>query len=277
MNCANVTNHIMNWMAEKLESAKLDGFVVGVSGGVDSALVSMLCALTGKRTVCMNLPIHQAPDQFDRAERHIKHLQVVHNNVENVLVSLTPAYEAMVETFKPLNVSELAKANTRSRLRMVTLYAMANTERLLVAGTGNAVEDGGGSLGGGIKFFTKFGDGGCDLSPIGDLLKSEVRELCRFLGVLPELSEALPTDGLWQDNRSDESAVGASYDELEQAMKICHEYKINEKEDLEKFMVDKKMNGRPCQVLRIYMNRNIAGRHKMEIPPVCILPVEYRI
>jgi NAD+ synthase len=277
----------MNWMVEKLESAKQDGFVVGVSGGVDSALVSTLSALTGKRTVCMNLPIHQAPDQLDRAEKHIKHLQVVHKNVENVLIDLTPAYDALIDTYKPLNVSELAKANTRSRLRMTTLYAVANTERLLVLGTGNAVEDGGGSLGGGCGFFTKGGDGMVDISSIGDLLKSEVRELSRFLGVLPELSEAIPTDGLWDDDKhTDEYQIGATYDELEEAMKFCSLYQVSVIYNQIKTMKGtprlgtlgayESLTDRQKKVIEIYCIRHEANKHKMEMPPVCMIPYEIR-
>jgi NAD+ synthase len=279
MNCSNVTNYIMNWMAEKLESAKLDGFVVGVSGGVDSALVSILSALTGKRTVCMNMPINQAPDQLDRAEKHIKHLQVVHKNVENVLISLTPAYEALVDTFKPLNVSELAKANTRSRLRMVTLYAMANTNRLLVLGTGNKVEDYG------VGFFTKGGDGMIDISPIGDLMKSEVRELSRFLGILPELSEAVPTDGLWDDDKhTDEQQIGASYDELEWTMKYCANFADNNLDGTilgdnftsRVLQLNPQLTTRQREVIDIYIRRHKNSRHKMEMPPICKIPQEFK-
>jgi len=279
MNCQNVANYIINWLNKKIEDAKLNGFVVGVSGGVDSALVSTLCALTRKKTICLNMPISQAKDQFDRANKHIDWLKVVHDNVIGITIDLTRLNDTAMETFTPLGITDLAKANIRSRLRMITLYSMANTNRLLVAGTGNAVEDGD-AIRGGCGFFTKGGDGMVDISPIGDLLKSEVRELSRFLGILPELSEAIPTDGLWSDNdHTDEQQLGASYIELEEAMAFCKNYLNNGPDgDIlgnnftsKLIQLNPSLTARQKEVVDIYVKRHKANRHKMGVPPICAI------
>jgi len=283
MNCQKTTNHIVGWLNEKVEDAKLNGFVVGVSGGVDSALVSTLCALMGKRTVCLNMPISQAADQYTRANRHIDWLKGVHENVEGITIDLTDVTDSFmarmtqgVSCTNTLNITDLARANIRSRLRMVALYAVANTNGLLVAGTGNKVEDFG------VSFFTKYGDGGVDVSPIGGLMKSEVRELSKFLGVLPEICEAEATDGLWADNRSDESSLGAFYDELEWAMNWCNNFPIYRpgKPTWEPWWEEqdaiKSLTGRQREVLKIYMDRHEKGQHKMQMPPICTLPDEIK-
>jgi NAD+ synthase len=287
MDYTKVANHIIDWLNEKVEGAKLNGFVVGVSGGVDSALVSILCALTRKRTVCLNMPIHQAKDQFDRANLHIKHLQVVHENVEGITIDLTRLNDVAVDTFSKLDlgpnqtegVSDLALANTRSRLRMTTLYAVANTNGLLIAGTGNKIED---EI---LGFCTKGGDQTVDISPIGNLLKSEVRELSKFLGVLPELYNAIPTDGLWNDpNKTDENQIGASYDEVEDVLKYCSNYLDNgldgpvlgDSFTSKILQLNPSLTNRQKEVIDILMKRYKTNKHKMEMPPICIIPEKFK-
>jgi NAD+ synthase len=243
---------ILNWLVEYLNNSKCNGFVVGVSGGVDSALTSTLCAMTGKKTIVVSMPIHQEVTQHSRSIKHIDWLCSNFSNVEQVTLDLSNAYDI----FSKLTISsDLSLANTRSRLRMVALYLVANTHNLLVAGTGNKVEDYG------VGFFTKYGDGGVDISPIADLLKSEVRLMAKELGVLDELVNAIPTDGLWGDNRSDEQQIGASYDELEWALKYYEifGFKLENLSEREK------------EVLTIYTKRHISNKHKLELPPVCQL------
>jgi NAD+ synthase len=243
---------ITKWLESYCNKTKTDGFVIGVSGGVDSALTSTLCAMTGKKVIVVSLPILQPKDQLLRSEKHIAWLCENFKNVSSIIINLTDTFLTFKNTG---NYSDLALANTRSRLRMSALYAVANSNNLLVAGTGNKVEDYG------IGFFTKYGDGGVDLSPIADLLKSEVREMCRYLKVLPELSEAVPTDGLWEDNRSDEDQIGATYDELEWALKYYDKYGIN----------CDGLSERQKQILNVYAERHTKNKHKLEVPPVCYL------
>jgi len=243
---------ILNWLVEYLNNSKCNGFVVGVSGGVDSALTSTLCAMTGKKTIVVSMPIHQEVTQHSRSIKHIDWLCSNFSNVEQVTLDLSNAYDI----FSKLTISsDLSLANTRSRLRMVALYLVANTHNLLVAGTGNKVEDYG------VGFFTKYGDGGVDISPIAGLLKSEVRLMAKEVGVLDELVNAIPTDGLWGDNRSDEQQIGASYDELEWALKYYEifGFKLENLSEREK------------EVLTIYTKRHISNKHKLELPPVCQL------
>ncbi|HAY56460.1 MAG TPA: NAD(+) synthase, partial [Flavobacteriales bacterium] len=168
MNCARVASHIVKWLSDYAETAAMDGFVVGVSGGIDSAVTSTLCAMTGKPTLCLDMPIHQAPDQVSRAASHIDWLAQSHPLVRRSTVSLTEVYDLFASSLPdgPDASQGLAMANTRARLRMTTLYAMAQRRRALVAGTGNKVEDFG------VGFYTKYGDGGVDLSPIADLMKT---------------------------------------------------------------------------------------------------------
>lgn len=249
----NKKDKIINWLKQYCNSTNNKGFVIGVSGGVDSALTSTLCALTGLEVVVVGMPIHQRQDQLLLSENHMNWLCKTFNNVKKISIDLTQTYEIFKSSCDEL--SELALANTRSRLRMVTLYSIANTNNLLVAGTGNKVEDYG------VGFFTKYGDGGVDLSPIADLLKSEVREMARELGVSLEIVSAVPTDGLWSDSRSDEEQIGATYDELEWALKYYDEKGYN---------LDK-LSEREINVLKIYVERHKSNKHKLEIPPVCYL------
>jgi len=258
MNTEKVTNHIIQWLKEYAVNAKMDGFVVGVSGGIDSAVTSTLCAMTGLRTLCVEMPIHQAASQVTRAQEHISQLKSRFANVTDVRVDLTPVFEEFKKQAPQTqndSFLDLSLANTRARLRMTTLYYFAGLHRYLVAGTGNKVEDFG------VGFFTKYGDGGVDLSPIADLLKSEVYDIGRFVEVPKSIMKAAPTDGLFGDSRTDEDQIGASYDELEWAMKMQEENKSPED-----------FSGRKKEVLKIYARLNKANQHKIMPIPVCEIP-----
>ena len=190
-------------MSGYLDGTGAAGFVVGVSGGIDSAVVSTLAAMTGRRTLCVTLPIHQAQAQVDRAGEHVRRLTERYSNAEAAHADLTAAYDAFAGAFAPSlvqgagkGVADLAGANARSRLRMTALYYFAGLNNLLVAGTGNKIEDFG------VGFFTKYGDGGVDISPIADLTKTEVYELGRWLRVPEAILVAPPTDGLFGDDRT---------------------------------------------------------------------------
>ena len=195
-----VINHIVDWLKEYSDKSHTNGFVVGISGGIDSALTSTLCALTGKPTLCLNMPILQHHSEYNRGVEHIHWLKEKFKNVTTQEVELTNVFKKMEETLPSEIQDWLTMANTRSRLRMTTLYAFAGHHKMLVAGTGNKVEDFG------IGFFTKYGDGGVDISPIADLLKPEVFALAEYLGVVHSILAAAPTDGLFADGRSDEDS-----------------------------------------------------------------------
>lgn len=258
MQTEKVIDHIVTWLKDYATNAKMDGFVLGISGGIDSALTSSLCAKTGLRVLCVEMPIHQDSKQVTRGQEHITQLKKRFANVSDVKVDLTPVFEAF-KTEIPTTVDDsfldLSLANTRARLRMTTLYFFAGLHRYLVAGTGNKVEDFG------VGFFTKYGDGGVDLSPIADLLKSEVYELARELEVPNSILNAAPTDGLFGDSRTDEDQIGASYDELEWAMKMKDEGKNASN-----------FEGRKRTVFEIYARLNRANQHKMKPIPVCNIP-----
>ena len=259
MKTEKVIDHIANWLKDYITKSGQTGFVVGVSGGIDSAVTSTLCAKTGLRTLCVEMPIHQASNQVSRAQEHIAQLKKRFANVTNVEVNLTPVYESLIKAVpeeKEDPQSDLALANTRARLRMTTLYYFAGLHRYLVAGTGNKVEDFG------VGFYTKYGDGGVDISPIADLLKSEVYTLGKYLEVPASIQKAAPTDGLFGDSRTDEDQLGASYDELEWAMKM---------NDQDKNSSD--FSGRERDVFEIYTRLNTVNQHKMNPIPVCKIPV----
>lgn len=254
-----VINHIVDWLKKYSEESKTSGFVIGISGGIDSALTSTLCAKTGKPVICLNMPIHQHKAEYDRGHEHINWLKQNFKNVSSHEVDLTETFKT-ISTALPTDIQDwLSMANTRSRLRMTTLYAFACHHKMLVAGTGNKVEDFG------IGFFTKYGDGGVDVSPIADLMKSEVYALTKELGVANSIQVAPPTDGLFADSRSDEDQIGATYDELEWAMN---------------FIADKKdvatVNERQKIVLDIFTRMNKANQHKMNPIPVCIIPDKFK-
>ncbi len=259
MQTEKVIDHIVNWLKNYATKAGIDGFVVGVSGGIDSAVTSSLCAKTGLKTLCVEMPIHQAASQVTRAQEHIAQLKDRFSNVSDTKVDLTPVFEELksaVPVVEPSAQLDLSLANTRARLRMTTLYYFAGLHKYLVAGTGNKVEDFG------VGFYTKYGDGGVDLSPIADLLKSEVYGIGKALQVPESIQVAAPTDGLFGDSRSDEDQIGASYDELEWAMKMREQGKTSE--DFE---------GRKREVFKIFIRLNTVNQHKMNPIPVCKIPI----
>lgn len=247
--------HIVNWLKTYAETSKVNGFVIGISGGVDSAVTSTLCAQTGFKVLCVEMPIHQAHSHVTRGREHIEQLKKQFPNVTSIEADLTSVFQDFIKQVPEtddLHKLHLSLANTRSRLRMTTLYYFAGIYGLLVAGTGNKVEDFG------VGFFTKYGDGGVDLSPIADLMKSEVFALGRYLKIPDSILTAAPTDGLFGDERTDEDQIGASYDELEWAMTI-EEEKI----------ASNSFSARELEVLKIYKNLNKINQHKMIPIPVC--------
>jgi NAD+ synthase len=254
-----VTRHIVQWLTQYATKAGVKGFVVGVSGGIDSAVTSALCARTGLPVVLAEMPIYQAESQVSRARLHMEQLQREFPLVTLQEIALTSVFDALLQQLPPCEdpgLAQLALANTRARLRMTSLYYLAGIHGLLVAGTGNKVEDFG------VGFYTKYGDGGVDLSPIADLYKTEVYALGHYLGVNAFILQAPPTDGLWGDDRTDEDQIGASYPELEWAM----EFKGNEG----------LLSARQREVLAIYRRMNAANRHKMDPIPVCAIPDSVR-
>ena len=259
MKTALVIEYLVRWLGHYCDSAGMNGFVVGISGGIDSAVTSTLCAQTGKQTILLNMPIYQAREQLDRAGQHIAWLEQRYPSVRGSTVDLTPVFQLIEQVF-PAGIQDgLTMANTRARLRMLTLYAQSSHHRLLVVGTGNKVEDFG------IGFFTKYGDGGVDISPIADLMKTEVYAIGRALGISQDILACPSTDGLWHDNRTDESQIGATYPELEQAMLFdaapCDETLLSAREK---------------EVLAIYRKFNRANRHKIEPIACAKIPAELR-
>jgi len=257
LNYPKVAEHITNWLSNYCESAGLSGFIVGISGGVDSGLTSTLCALTGKKTILLSMPIHQTHAEYDRAKKHIADLESRFENVSSLDIDLSATFDQLQNDL-PTDVvdHQLSMANTRSRLRMTTLYAIGQANGCLVCGTGNKVEDFG------VGFFTKYGDGGVDISPIADLTKTEVWALAAEVGVIQEIVEATPTDGLWKDGRSDEDHIGASYPELEWAMDYKGDGTI--------------LSERQQEVLKIYNHWNRITKHKIDPIPVCLIPEELK-
>lgn len=264
-----VSENISEWLKQSANKAGIKGFVVGVSGGIDSAVVSTLCARTGLPTLMLEMPIHQAQDQVTRARKHIDLITAKYKNTDSAVIDLTETFEA----FKKSGVNvvgvtpeqyEFSLSNSRSRIRMTALYQFAGQLGYMVVGTGNKVEDFG------IGFYTKYGDGGVDISPIGDLMKSEVYELGRHLGVIEEILTAAPTDGLHSDGRTDEDQIGATYDELEWAMEWINEHM--EYEYGIKFLYDDSedntLTSRQLEVLKIYNDFHNRNSHKMIPIPV---------
>ena len=262
MQTEKVIDHIVDWLRDYAQNANCKGFVIGVSGGIDSAVTSTLCAKTGLNLLCVEMPIHQGANQVTRADKHINWLMDNFTNVSRQPVNLTPVFDSLVASFPKVENEEerhMSLANTRARLRMTTLYYFAALKGYLVAGTGNKVEDFG------IGFYTKYGDGGVDLSPIADLLKTEVYELGRVLGVNEDIMIAPPTDGLWGDSRTDEDQIGASYPELEWAMKMNDQGKTSSD-----------FTGREKTVFDIYKRYNMSNKHKMIPIPVCDIPAHLK-
>lgn len=259
MNTSAVIDHISQWLSSYIDTSPCTGFVIGISGGIDSAVSSTLAARTGHPVLCVEMPIHQHESQVSRAREHIRFLEATYPNVSSVEVELTQTYETMrsaLPELKPGQDEQMALVNTRARIRMSTLYYFAGLNNALVVGTGNKVEDFG------IGFFTKYGDGGVDLSPIADLVKTEVYALGAELGVNDAILQAAPTDGLWGDDRTDEDQIGASYPELEWAMSYEGD--------------TAGLSPRQQEVLAIYRRLNGANQHKMVPIPVCLIPDEFK-
>lgn len=252
-------NHIVRWLKAYARSAKISTFVVGISGGIDSSVVSALCARTGLQTIVVQMPIRQNKTLNNRSSMQAGWLLERHSNVTHMAMDLTTVFSAFEKKVDPFcdaeNASqvELAFANSRSRLRMMTLYQIAQSHGGLVVGTGNRVEDFG------VGFFTKYGDGGVDISPIGDCDKTAVWDMGRELGLPQEIIDALPTDGLWDDGRTDEDQLGMSYADLERAMWLDQSG-------------DQSMTRTEKQNLKQYRAIRSRNLHKMLPIPVCEMP-----
>ena len=260
MQTQKVTEHIINWLKNYAETAKMNGFVIGISGGIDSAVVSTLAAKTGLKTLVIELPIRQKKDQVQRAQEQISFLKNNFGNVESLEIDLTETFDVfeknVISKSSTTQNRELSLANSRSRLRMLTLYYFGQIHNLLVTGTGNKIEDFG------IGFFTKYGDGGVDISPIGDLTKTQVYELAKELNIPESIQKAAPTDGLWDTERTDEQQIGATYPELEWAMSVHQDHSAED------------FSGRKKEVFIIYDRLNRATQHKINPIPVCKIPKE---
>lgn len=269
---------IVKWLKEYAESSGAKGFAIGVSGGVDSAVVSAICAKTGLPLLVLEMPIHQDKDQVTRATNHIKWLKDNFKNVKSKKIDLSESYDVLYNVYledgggheHPEETFNFSMANTRARLRMTTLYQFAGMHKMLVVGTGNKVEDFG------IGFFTKYGDGAVDISPIADLMKSEVRGLGCELGVSEEIINAVPTDGLHSDSRTDEEQIGATYDELEWAMEWVSSHLLGIEDTIKnrelpfysKEACEPELTDRQYDVLGIYWKFNTSNKHKMNPIPV---------
>ena len=244
MNSEKKIDYISDWIKKYATSLRFQpvSLVIGVSGGIDSAVTSALCAKTGFKTIAISMPIKQNSNQHDLSLKHLDWLKRNFDNVETKIIELDRVFESFENTMQDFNNS-LAFANSRSRLRMVTLYQIAQANRGIVVGTGNKVEDFG------VGFYTKYGDGGVDISPIADCKKTDVWNIGKSLGVIDEIIEAAPTDGLWDDSRNDESQLGLSYEEIEEAMENSKSKYFKRYQDIRK-----------------------PNLHKMKPIPVCILP-----
>lgn len=240
-----LSTDIINWMFDYASSSNIKAFVIGVSGGIDSAVSSALAASTGLPTYALGMPIHQKEDQETLSDAHLEWLKTNFDNVIANKFDLTKVFDTFQSTMKEFGSNNLALANSRSRLRMVTLYQVATSVGGIVVGTGNKVEDYG------VGFYTKYGDGGVDIAPIADLYKTEVWELGKYLGVDQRIIDASPTDGLWDDGRTDEDQIGTSYEMLEWVM--------------ENGLTEDPMflNEEQIQAINTYKKFNTQNKHKM--------------
>ncbi len=239
-------SRIVDWIEGYAEESGKEALVVGVSGGVDSALVSTLCCMTGRKVHLLSMPVRSRKDDLNRSRLHLEWLKDrFPKKAKAKIIPLTKTFREFEDVMHHDGFENAhASANTKSRLRMMCLYHVAGSVNGLVVGTGNRVEDFG------VGFFTKWGDGGVDLSPIGDLMKSEVQELALLLGIDEDIVLQAPTDGLWEDGRTDEDQLTMSYEDLEKCMR-------NE------FVGEEKMAR--------YESIRRANRHKMEPIPVCMM------
>ena len=244
MNSDKKITYITNWIKDYAISLPFDppSLIIGVSGGIDSAVTSTLCAKTGLKTIAVSMPIKQNQSQHDLSLRHLKWLEDSFDNVEIMTIELDEVFKSFELRMTNFN-NKLAFANSRSRLRMVTLYQIAQSNKGIVVGTGNKVEDFG------VGFYTKYGDGGVDISPIADCTKSDVWNMGKSLGIMNEIIEAAPTDGLWDDSRNDESQLGLTYEQIEEAM-----------------------NNSNSKYYDKYLKIREPNLHKMKPIPVCIIP-----
>jgi NAD+ synthase len=242
-------DRITAWIKDYAQRAKIKNLVVGISGGIDSSVVSTLCAMTGLQTYVVSMPIKQSKTTHNLSLAHAEWITKNFSNVKHLNIDLTPTFKQFEKLWE--NPSTLGLANSRSRLRMIALYQLAQTapDGGIVVGTGNKVEDFG------VGFFTKYGDGGVDISPIADCWKTEVWQMGRELGVLEDIINAAPTDGLWDDGRTDEDQLGMTYADLEVAMRM----------DLGEITTDE-----PTLIANLLKYRTIRSRglHKMNPIPV---------
>ncbi|XCI75929.1 MAG: NAD(+) synthase [Flavobacteriales bacterium] len=263
MRTKQVIDYVVHWLDDYLEKAGLNGFTVGISGGIDSAVTSTLVAKTGRPTLVLDMPIDQEIGQVNRAQEHIEFLKAYFSQVDALRVDLSHVFDVFCQSVqvadKQNSKTALALANTRSRLRMSTLYYYAGLYDYLVTGTGNKVEDFG------VGFFTKYGDGGVDLSPIADMTKSQVRHLAETLGISASIRQAKPTDGLWEDNRSDEDQLGVSYEDLEWAMDMA-----------DKNHPPEVFEGGRRDLMEKYLKLHRAAQHKIWPIPVCKIPASLK-
>ena len=237
---------IGNWLSDYLDNNNLECFVVGVSGGIDSAVVSTICAMTGKKTILVSLPLRQKCDQLKRATDHCNWLKSLYAQVVVKQISLDDFFDSFKQVVE--ETTPLSEANTKSRLRMIVLYNFSTVNKGVVVGTGNKIEDFG------VGFFTKYGDGGVDISPIADLTKTDVRKLAESLGISDSIIFAPPTDGLWEEDRTDEEQLGASYEELERVMAFSGN--------------PSELSGRDKIIYDIYQTHHNKNKHKMMPIPV---------
>ena len=213
MDIAKLPKYISDWILNYRNSMpkKADSLVIGISGGIDSSVTSTICALTGRKTIVVSMPVKQIKEQHNLSIKHKNWLKEKFKNVEGHLINLDFVFETFKHSLSKFN-NEHGMANTKARLRMVTLYQVAAANNGIVVGTGNKVEDFG------VGFYTKYGDGGVDISPLADCAKTQVWEMGEHLGIIEEIVKADPTDGLWEDGRPDVSQLGMSYQDLEKAM-----------------------------------------------------------
>ena len=239
-------NKIKNWINSYCKSMpkEASSLVIGISGGIDSSVTSTLCALTGKKTIVLSMPIKQIKEQHDLSLKHQEWLKNKFKNVEGYTIQLDEVFSSFKKSLSKFE-NDHGMANSRARLRMTTLYQVAAANNGIVVGTGNKVEDFG------VGFYTKYGDGGVDISPIADCTKTQVWEMGKSLGIIKEILDAEPTDGLWDDGRTDVKQLGMSYEELEKAMK------------------DKKSKGYDK-----YLEIRKRNLHKMKPIPVCMMEDE---